>query len=306
LSGVNARTRAIAARRATAKPMLPPGPEDESWSTVLVEGAVTRGVAVAASTPPDGLADGLGEAVGRTEPVGVGVGVGFSDGTGVGVTTGLGVGVGVGTGVGVGVGTGVGVGVGTGDGVGGDLGVGVGARQASLDRLIVRLQPFEPVGSSPALTITWAVWATYGLPAAMLVEKLEPNVVVARTDVPSIEADTVFVYADWYWVRLMLSTGLPLLQDSDAFGLWAEATPAVTSRRPTIAGPMIALEKRDFAIDSCSWLDESGSPYGDAGPRTLVRCLRRSTAQTPSDRTLNRWALQADTGLGPDRYRTIG
>ena len=88
---------------------------------MLVAGGVSRGVAVAASTPP------LDVAVGSTVPVAVGVGVG----AGVGEADGLAEGVGVGTDDGAAEADGFG------DGDGDGFGVGDGVGQARLTTLAV-------------------------------------------------------------------------------------------------------------------------------------------------------------------------
>jgi len=162
--------RATIAKRIIRKPTPDEGPTGAAGSTVAVAG----GVAVAASTPPLGAVLGavLGALDGSVDGAVDGAVEGAVDGAVEGAVEGA---------------------VdGALDGAleGGSEGA---SAQGPTDRSNSVVQPFEPVGSSPAVTLTFAVWPTVGLLPLIWVENEPPKSVTGRTDVPSIEAAIVLV-----------------------------------------------------------------------------------------------------------------
>lgn len=154
--------RATIAKRISRKPTPDEGPTGAAGSTVAVAG----GVAVAASTPPLGAV--LGAVLGALDGSVDGAVDGAVEGAVEGAVDGAL------------------------DGAleGGSEGA---SAQGPTDRSNSVVQPFEPVGSSPAVTLTFAVWPTVGLLALIWVENEPPKSVTGKTDVPSIEAAIVLV-----------------------------------------------------------------------------------------------------------------
>jgi len=123
--------------------------------------SVTRGVAVSPWKDSNGVP--VGSVVGLAVILGVGLAV--MTGVGLGVILGLWVMTGVGLGVILGLWVMTGVGLADGPLDGSWLGEDVAFWQLLELRLIVVVQPWLPVGSSQANTITCAVWVTKGEPA---------------------------------------------------------------------------------------------------------------------------------------------